>query len=101
MENELDPENLESKIREFGSNIFELIGREQPHTFNRNYLSGKIMAWSMKQPNFKINLFRLVDVLPSLKSNRAIANHLKEYLQEPAAKMSKFLATAISLASNP
>ena len=38
------------------------------------------MEWSMLHPEFKVNMFRLIDVLLSLKSSRAISEHISEYL---------------------
>lgn len=71
---------IDQKITEFGRNIFEAIGQEQPSTFDKNYWSGKMMEWSMSKPELKTNMFRLVDVLPSLKSSRSSIAHLNEYL---------------------
>jgi len=72
--------DLESAIQGFGRDIFGLIGQTQPSTFNKNFWSGRIMEWSMKQPEFKVNMFRLVDVLPTLRSSESVAKHLVEYL---------------------
>ncbi|MCB0335031.1 MAG: proline dehydrogenase family protein [Bdellovibrionales bacterium] len=76
---------LEENIQAFGKRVFEAVGRAQPSTFNKNYLPGKIMEWSMSKPAFKVNMFRLVDVLPSLRNSAAIARHVNEYLSIPAA----------------
>ena len=76
---------LESTIVSFGKHIFEAIGREQPSAFDKNYLPGRIMEWSMKKPDFKLNMFRLVDVLPSLRNSVSVVKHVNEYLSKPAA----------------
>ena len=72
--------DLNERIKEFGTHIFGAIGREQPGAFNKNYWSGRIMEWSMTQPDFKVNMFRLVDVLPTLTSSASVARHVNEYL---------------------
>jgi RHH-type proline utilization regulon transcriptional repressor/proline dehydrogenase/delta 1-pyrroline-5-carboxylate dehydrogenase len=46
-----------------------------------------MMQWSMSRPDFKVNLFRLVDVLPTLKTPEAIAKHVQLYLTEPANRI--------------
>jgi len=79
---------LNGEILSFGRQIFADIGREQPSAFNKNYWSGRIMEWSMTQPEFKVNMFRLVDVLPSLKSSAAVAAHVNEYLGAVGANIS-------------
>jgi RHH-type transcriptional regulator, proline utilization regulon repressor / proline dehydrogenase / delta 1-pyrroline-5-carboxylate dehydrogenase len=76
-------DNLQQEqIVNFGKKIFQGIGQAQPSAFNKNFWSGRIMEWSMLHPKFKLNMFRLVDVLPSLKSSRAISEHISEYLTE-------------------
>jgi RHH-type transcriptional regulator, proline utilization regulon repressor / proline dehydrogenase / delta 1-pyrroline-5-carboxylate dehydrogenase len=40
------------------------------------------MEWSMKNDKFKTNMFRFVDVLPSLNTGDEVAQHLKEYFSE-------------------
>jgi RHH-type proline utilization regulon transcriptional repressor/proline dehydrogenase/delta 1-pyrroline-5-carboxylate dehydrogenase len=63
-----------------GKRIFSLVGSDRPSTFNLNVWATKMMAWSMSDPAFKVNLFRLVDVLPQLRSRAAVASHVREYL---------------------
>ncbi|MDC0357331.1 proline dehydrogenase family protein [Oligoflexia bacterium] len=70
---------------EFGKQIFSEIDKSQPSAFNQNYWSGRIMEWSMTQPEFKTNMFRLIDVLPALKNSTAIAQHVNEYLGKVGA----------------
>ena len=79
--------SLEGEILEFGRGIFAEIGKQQPSAFNKNFWIGRIMEWSMAQPAFKLNMFRLVDVLPSLHSAPAIASHVNEYLGSVGANI--------------
>ncbi|MCB0317200.1 MAG: proline dehydrogenase family protein [Bdellovibrionales bacterium] len=72
--------DINERIKVFGKHIFDAIGKEQPGAFNKNYWSGRIMEWSMTQPSFKVNMFRLVDVLPTLSSSESVAKHVNEYL---------------------
>lgn len=82
---------LESIIKGFGEEIFQAIGKEQPSTFNKSYWTGRILEWSLTQPEFKTNMFRLVDVLPALKSDKAIANHVTEYMGSGDSSISSLL----------
>jgi RHH-type proline utilization regulon transcriptional repressor/proline dehydrogenase/delta 1-pyrroline-5-carboxylate dehydrogenase len=79
------------QIIQFGRKIFQAIGQERPSAFSKNFWSGTMMEWSMKRPEFKINMFRLVDVLPTLTTSAAIAKHVTEYLAGPAGKLSGIL----------
>lgn len=85
------PQNstLDLQITKFGKQIFSAIGQTKPSVFSKNFLHSRIMEWSLQYPEFKNSLFRLVDVLPSLKSAKAISRHIDEYLSEPAKQISK------------
>ncbi|MBX7145147.1 MAG: proline dehydrogenase family protein [Oligoflexia bacterium] len=88
---------IEDKIQSFGRDVFVAIGEERPSTFNKNFWTGKIMEWSMSQPEFKVNMFRLVDVLPSLRSSAAIATHVNEYLSAAAANIHGLVEWGVNL----
>jgi len=70
-----------------GRSIFKAVGAERPSTFNLNYWATKLMTWSMSDPEFKVNLFRLVDVLPQLRSRAAVSRHVSEYLGTSLIKL--------------
>lgn len=40
----------------------------------------KLLSWTMNNPNLRVQLFRLIDCLPSLITKAEIARHLQEYL---------------------
>ncbi len=40
----------------------------------------KLLAWTMENPNLRVQLFRFIDCLPALKSKAEIARHLQEYV---------------------
>ena len=90
-----DTTSLEPRIIEFGKAIFLALAEEQPSTLTKNFWISRVMEWSMRKPEFKINLFRLVDVLPSLKSSGAIASHVQEYLAEVASELHPTLGWAM------
>ncbi len=96
----LDP-LLNTKILDMGRRIFADLGNTEPSLLDPRYLNSLLMRWSMRQRDFKVNLFRLVDVLPTLKSNTAIAEHVREYLIPPANKIHPSLGWLISLCENP
>jgi RHH-type proline utilization regulon transcriptional repressor/proline dehydrogenase/delta 1-pyrroline-5-carboxylate dehydrogenase len=49
------------------------------------------MEWSMQNSAFKVNLFRLIDVLPTLTSAKAIGSHIEEYLSKEARALHPIL----------
>jgi RHH-type proline utilization regulon transcriptional repressor/proline dehydrogenase/delta 1-pyrroline-5-carboxylate dehydrogenase len=80
--------DLEEKILSFGSVIFDTLGSEKPSAFNKEFWSAKVLGWAFLYPKFKVNLFRLVDVLPTLRDSKAIAEHIDLYLSAEAKKIS-------------
>jgi len=72
---------LENSIRQYGERIFQLMdAAEAPSLFSRKGFYGTLMEWAMRDEHFKTQLFRFVDVLPTLTSSGEVARHLKEYL---------------------
>lgn len=96
----LDPA-LNSRIIDFGREVFQDLGDVEPSLLDPRYLNTLLMQWSMSQPDFKVNLFRLVDVLPTLTSDEAIAEHVREYLIPSANKLHPSLGWLIGLCKNP
>lgn len=83
--------DLEDQILSFGREVFKLIGSELPGAFSTNFWSSKIMQWSMTRQDLKVNMFRLVDVLPTLRDSAAVASHIQEYLAGPGGEISPIL----------
>jgi RHH-type proline utilization regulon transcriptional repressor/proline dehydrogenase/delta 1-pyrroline-5-carboxylate dehydrogenase len=75
----MDKTVLESKIKARGREFFASIRGETPSIFNKDWWTGKVMDWSMHNENFKLQLFRFVDVLPYLTTTESLTNHLAEY----------------------
>ncbi|MFM8294743.1 MAG: L-glutamate gamma-semialdehyde dehydrogenase [Microcystaceae cyanobacterium] len=47
----------------------------------------KLLDWAMGSPGLRLQLFRFIDCLPSLKSNAEIANHLQQYLGQETVEL--------------
>ncbi len=75
----MDREKLNQKIKERGREFFRSISGEAPSVFNKSWWTGKVMDWAMKNENFKVQLFRFVDVLPYLSSSESLVRHIQEY----------------------
>ncbi|MFO7728257.1 MAG: L-glutamate gamma-semialdehyde dehydrogenase [Desulfonatronovibrio sp.] len=70
---------LNSRIRERGREFFESISGEAPSIFNKGWWTGKVMDWAMRNEDFKVQLFRFVDVLPYLNTSESLTRHIQEY----------------------
>ncbi|MFP4601277.1 MAG: proline dehydrogenase family protein, partial [Persicimonas sp.] len=73
----------EKQIIKLGKEIFERMKGEKPSVFKKDFWSGKMMDWSMKDEAFKVEMFRFVDVFPTLKDHVQVAEHLQEYFCRP------------------
>lgn len=74
---------IQNKILSRGEEILrKMESQSKSSLFSKDFWYGSIMDWSMKNEKFKTNMFRFVDVLPSLNSGDEVAVHLKEYFSE-------------------
>ena len=90
---------LEDAIYAEGCSIFEDIKADKDSLFDKQYWLGKLMDWVMKDPEFKIDLFRFVDVLPMLSSGDQVSKHIKEYLQKGDREVPMLMNTALKAAT--
>jgi len=94
------PEALEGSIRQWGEKIFTLMdAAEPPSLFSARGFYGALMDWAMKDEPFKVQLFRFVDVLPTLTSASEVSRHLTEYLDNDQVKLSPALRVALKATS--
>lgn len=61
-------------------------------------LEDKILSWTMSNPGLRVQLFRLIDVLPTLSTKAEIAQHLQEYLTVPGVELPGALKQLLSFA---
>ena len=91
---------LEAAIRTKGEQLFALMDKQPPPAlFSKKGAYARLMEWSMKDPVFKTQLFRFVDVLPSLQSSGEIVRHLQEYLGDKAVELNPALKAGLAASS--
>ncbi|MCC6543187.1 MAG: proline dehydrogenase family protein, partial [Nitrospirae bacterium] len=71
--------NIEDRITEIGNKLYSEAINFTPSVFDKRKWEGKVLEWAMKDEHFKTQLFRFIDVLPSLKSDYSVIRILKEY----------------------
>jgi RHH-type proline utilization regulon transcriptional repressor/proline dehydrogenase/delta 1-pyrroline-5-carboxylate dehydrogenase len=93
--------SLQAEIERVGRQIFDLIDRKQaPANFlKENGFHRWLMDWSMENEAFKTQMFRFVDVLPTLTSSNEVVRHMAEYLKDTNAPVSGLLRGALTLGS--
>ena len=91
-----DPK-IEAAIRTKGEKLFALMDQQPPPAlFSKKGAYARLMEWSMKDPVFKTQLFRFVDVLPSLNSSAEIVRHLQEYLGVKAVELNPAMKAGLA-----
>jgi len=92
--------SLQSEIEQRGRRIFELVDKHPESLFSKAGFYQRLMALSMRDEQLKLQLFRFVDVLPSLHTSGEIIEHLQEYFADAqdSRKLSAFLEAGVRLA---
>src|SRR5437868_15142772 len=70
---------LQPEIQRRGQRIFELVDEHPEPLFSKAGFYQRMMALSMRDEYFKVQLFRFVDVLASLHRGTEIVQHLDEH----------------------
>ncbi len=90
-------EAIERSVQALGAELWAETQGGVPGVFDKQFWAVKLLDWSMQDPDFKVDLFRLVDVLPALRSTEEIQAHLQEYLLKEDRELPKALQTALQL----
>ncbi|HKP96717.1 MAG TPA: proline dehydrogenase family protein [Fibrobacteria bacterium] len=93
------PETPDSQVLKLGQEIWREMQGEVPGIFNKDFWQGRILEWAMKDPSFRVDLFRLVDVLPVLKSRKQVWQHMRDYLMREGRPLPAVLGAALKAAS--
>ncbi|MBL8756971.1 MAG: proline dehydrogenase family protein [Phycisphaerae bacterium] len=75
-----------------------MLDRARAHAsglLSAKFYSDALMDWSMKDQNFKVQLFRFVDCFPVLKTPDAVFDHLDDYLSQPGVTVPGVIAAAL------
>ncbi|QDK37127.1 proline dehydrogenase family protein [Bdellovibrio sp. NC01] len=92
--------DIQTQIVARGEEILKRMeSQSKASIFSKDFWYGSIMEWSMKNEKFKTNMFRFVDVLPSINSGDEVARHLKEYFSEDGGKLPPVFNVGLGLGS--
>ena len=78
----VDPLTLEPRIRAIGAQLAGLSAGHSPALFDSRWWSQATINLAMKDPSFKAQLFRFIDVLPALKQDAQVIHMAREYFGE-------------------
>lgn len=68
----------QGRIEQKGREIFRLM-KETPAVFDKRRWTGELMNLAMADPGLKVQLFRFIDVFPTLTTTELLIRHLREY----------------------
>jgi len=71
--------SLEPAVTRIGTRLSQLSAGHAPTIFESRWWSEGVINLAMKDPAFKVQLFRFIDVLPALASDQAVVKLAKEY----------------------
>ena len=71
--------SLEPAILRIGTHLSKLSAGRAPTVFESRWWSQGVINLAMKDPVFKVQLFRFIDVLPTLASDQAVVKLADEY----------------------
>jgi RHH-type proline utilization regulon transcriptional repressor/proline dehydrogenase/delta 1-pyrroline-5-carboxylate dehydrogenase len=70
----------EARTRAIGHELFAAMDRQRGFGGLRERVYDGVMQWTMRDEALKTPLFRLIDVLPALRTPEQIARHVREHL---------------------
>lgn len=85
----------ESRIFELGSDMLRRARAHKTGVLSAKFYSDALMEWSMKDPEFKVQMFRFVDAFPMLRTPEAVYDHLTDYLSQPGVTVPTPIAAAL------
>lgn len=101
MVRKLSKTDKENSVKHLGLDMLKESQKSQT-IFRKNYFSDKMMDWAMQRPELKLDLFRFVDVLPTLVSHKQIVAHLKEYFMNGGKHVPLWMKSGLGVSlSNP
>jgi RHH-type proline utilization regulon transcriptional repressor/proline dehydrogenase/delta 1-pyrroline-5-carboxylate dehydrogenase len=90
--------SLQAEIERRGELIFHLVDQHPESIFTKAGFYQRMMALSMRDEHFKVQLFRFVDVLASLRRGSDIVQHLDEYFADMRNGFAPMIHTGVRLA---
>ena len=90
--------SLQSEIEERGTRILRLVDQHADSIFSKAGFYQRLMAFAMRDEQFKSRLFRFIAVLPSLRKSNEIVEHLEEYFVDMRDGLAPLVHTGVRLA---
>jgi RHH-type transcriptional regulator, proline utilization regulon repressor / proline dehydrogenase / delta 1-pyrroline-5-carboxylate dehydrogenase len=80
---------------EIGSELLRRAREHKTGLLSAKFYSDALMEWSMKDPNFKVQMFRFVDCFPMLRTTDDVFDHWQDYMSQPGVTVPGAVAAAM------
>jgi RHH-type proline utilization regulon transcriptional repressor/proline dehydrogenase/delta 1-pyrroline-5-carboxylate dehydrogenase len=80
-------DTLQQRTLEIGGRLLAGVRKHRKGLFSAGFWSDQLVSWTMKDPAFRTQLFRFVDVFPMLRSAEQIHDYLSDYLSQPGVTL--------------
>jgi RHH-type proline utilization regulon transcriptional repressor/proline dehydrogenase/delta 1-pyrroline-5-carboxylate dehydrogenase len=72
---------MEQEIQSLARQLLTAAQNREPVTLSPAWWQERLLAWATGDPEFRVKLLRFVDVLPSLRTSAAVADHIRQYFR--------------------
>ncbi len=83
----LSSDPLQQRTLEIGGRLLAAARKHRKGLFSAGFWSDQLMSWTMKDPSFRTQLFRFIDVFPMLRTAEQIHDYLSDYLSQPGVTL--------------
>src|SRR3990167_1481652 len=88
----------EGEIRRIGRKLIEFARAEETEWAKKHRWENALLDWCMTNEELKIRTFRFIDVFPTLKSPRAVLNHIREYFPLTEHRIPRAVRAGLAIA---
>ena len=79
--------DVEQETQRIGRELWDTLSRRRPTVFERRWWLDHILHWAMEDESVKVQMFRFVDVLPTLRTHEQVVEHIHEYFDDVRAQI--------------
>jgi RHH-type proline utilization regulon transcriptional repressor/proline dehydrogenase/delta 1-pyrroline-5-carboxylate dehydrogenase len=79
--------DIERRATEIGRELLHAAREHRAGPLSARFWSDRLMQWTMKDPAFKVQLFRFIDVFPMLRTSAQVHDYLRDYLSRPGVTL--------------
>jgi RHH-type proline utilization regulon transcriptional repressor/proline dehydrogenase/delta 1-pyrroline-5-carboxylate dehydrogenase len=88
---------VEKLTQQVGRFLWSHLSRRSASIFERRWWDDRILSWAMADESVKVQMFRFIDVLPTLRSRESITRHLQEYFEEVSTHLPRAARLALEV----